>query len=708
MIAEPALTAPALIPAQPPLTTRLREGIALLSEYVRIALDRWQPPETGMLIVTAVLVGIGTGVMAVIFIRLIDLFTYFFFEQLQPMFGGLGILSIVLIPALGGLLGGPLITFVAREAKGHGVPEVMQAIALQGGRMRPIVAGVKAVASSICIGSGGSAGREGPIVQIGAVLGSVLGQAFRLSDERIRNLVACGTAAGIAAVFNAPIAGSLFALEVILGEFTTSYFGSVVVCAVAASVVSRHFLGASPAFVVPAYTMVSAWEVLPYTLLGLGSGVVGWGFVTALYGAEDIFDNWRVPEYLKPAAGGLLLGLLAIYLPKTLGTGFSGIEKAIQGEGTVLFLGIMVLAKMLGTSFTLGSGNSGGVFAPGLFMGAMFGGAFGHILHPWFPTITAGAGAYALVGMAAVFAAAAHAPITAILIVFEMSGDYRLILPLMLATVLSSLVSEKLRRDSIYTLKLSRRGVHLERGRDIDVMRGVLVGEAMSTDVDTVTTDMTLPELREAFLVSHHHGFPVLDSDGKLFGVVTIQDLGRAEQRPDADSLHVRDIATTNILTATPDEPIWLALRRLGTRDVGRLPVVDRFDRRRLLGAVRRYDIITAYQTAILRRVELQERTDQLRLGRLTGTDILDILIHPKSQVIGKKVCDVELPENCVLISIRRGQNVQIVRGNTVIQADDRVTALVDSAYADELRMALNSSLPQPPDDSSPSPSETR
>ncbi len=702
MIADPAIFPPEQFAPQRPRIARLRDGIALLSEYVRITLDNWQPPETGMLITTAILVGISTGIMAVVFIRLIDFFTYFFFEQLQPMFGGLGIFSIVLIPALGGLLGGPLITFVAREAKGHGVPEVMQAIALQGGRMRPIVAVVKAVASSICIGSGGSAGREGPIVQIGAVLGSVLGQAFRLSDERIRTLVACGTAAGIAAVFNAPIAGSLFALEVILGEFTTSYFGSVVVCAVAASVVSRHFLGVSPAFAVPSYTMVSVWEVLPYALLGLCAGVVGWGFVTALYGAEDIFDNWRIPEYLKPAAGGLLLGLLALYLPQTLGTGFSNIEQAIQGEGAVLFLGIMVLAKMLGTSFTLGSGNSGGVFAPGLFMGAMFGGAFGHILHPWFPTVTAGAGAYALVGMAAVFAAAAHAPITGILIVFEMSGDYRLILPLMLATVLSSLVSEKLRRDSIYTLKLSRRGVHLERGRDIDVMRGVLVGEAMSTDVDTVTTDMTLAELRNAFVVSHHHGFPVLDSDGKLFGVVTIQDLGRAEKRPDADSLHVRDIATTNILTATPDEPIWLALRRLGTRDVGRLPVVDRFDRRRLLGAVRRYDIISAYQTAILRRVELQERTDQLRLGRLTGTEILDILIHPESQVVGKKVSDVELPEDCVLISIRCGQNVKIVNGNTVIEAGDQVTALVNSAHADELRIALNSGLPQPVADSSP------
>jgi len=232
-------------------------------------------------------------------------------------------------------------------------------------------------------------------------------------------------------------------------------------------------------------------------------------------------------------------------------------------------------------------------------------------------------------------------------------------------------------------------------------MRGVFVGEAMTTDVDTVPADMTLADLRKAFLSSHHHGFPVLDTDGKLFGVVTIQDLGRAESRPDAANLRVRDIATCEVLTATPDEPIWLALRRLGTRGIGRLPVVDRFDRRRLLGAVRRYDIIKAYQKAILRRVELQERTDQLRLGRLTGTEILDIVILPGSPAVGKEVRDVCLPDNCVLISIRRGPNVEIVKGSTVIKANDLVTALVDSDHVDELRAALNSGLPQPTGNSS-------
>jgi len=664
---------------------------AQISDHIRAFLDRWQPPETGMLIGTAVIVGAGTGVIAVIFIWLIDLFTAFFFGDVQTWLGGLGRYAIVLIPALGGLVGGPMITFVAREAKGHGVPEVMQAIALQGGRMRPVVAVVKAVASSICIGSGGSAGREGPIVQIGAVIGSVLGQTFRLSDDRIRNLVACGTAGGIAAVFNAPIAGSIFALEVILGEFTTSYFGSVVVCAVAASVVSRHFLGESPAFSIPTYTMVSPWEVIPYTLLGLLAGIIGWGFVTALYAAEDLFDNWKLPEYLKPAAGGLLLGLMALYVPETLGTGLKGIERALIGEGTILFLMVMVFAKILGTSLTLGSGNSGGVFAPALFMGAMFGGAFGQVVHFVAPSLTASSGAYALVGMASVFAAAAHAPITAILIVFEMSGDYRLILPLMLGAVLSTLLSERLRRESIYTLKLARRGVRLERGRDIDVMRGVLVGEAMTADVDTVPVDMTLSDLRQAFLTSHHHGFPVVDDEGKLFGVVTIQDLDRAARRPNAENLRVRDIATTDVLTATPDEPIWVALRRLGTRDVGRLPVVDRFDRRRLLGAVRRYDIIKAYQTAILRRLEMQERADKLRLGRLTDKEIVEIDVHPDSDSVGKKVKELPIPDECVLISIRRGEATKVVRGSTVIEPHDRVTALVDSARVADLRHVLNS-----------------
>ncbi len=667
----------------------MRHRFNCLPHQLADFLDRWQPSETAVLVGTALLVGLGTGLGAVVFIWLIGRAQAFFFGPLQAALGFLGAYAIVFIPALGGLVAGPLIAYFASEAKGHGVPEVMKAIVLQGGRIRPAVVVVKALASAACIGSGGSAGREGPIVQIGAALGSVTGQLFHLSEERIRNLVACGAAAGIAAVFNAPIAGVLFALEVILGEFTTRYFATVVISAVSASIVGRTFLGNYPAFFVPAYGMATPWEIVLYAILGLLSPLVAYAFVTTLYWMEDRFDNWAFPEALKPVVGGLLTGLVGFYLPQALGSGLSPIETALHGTFVLNMLAFLLAAKLIATSFTLGSGNSGGVFAPALFMGAMLGGAFGALVHDWWPGITGPGGAYALVGMSAVFAAAAHAPITAVLIVFEMSGDYRLILPLMLATVISTLVSERLRRESIYTLKLVRQGIYLERGHDIDVMQGVLVGEVMTVDVDTVPADMTLPELEWAFVESHHHGFPVLDECGELYGVVTIQDLERARGRRDFDTLKARHIATTSPLTAYPDEPVWAALKRLGTRDVGRLPVVAPDNPRRLLGVVRRPDIVRAYQRAILRRQEMQYRSEQLRLARLTGKELVEIEVGKGSPVAGKRVKDLALPHECLLTSVHRGRKVLILHGDTILQAGDRLVALVEQDRAGELRQVF-------------------
>ncbi|MFN2166373.1 MAG: chloride channel protein, partial [Anaerolineae bacterium] len=430
-------------------------------------LDRHQPPETALLVGTALVVGLGTGVGAVAFIWLLRFLQGLFTDLGDWLQATVGVVGLVAVPVLGALIAGPLITFFAKEAKGHGVPEVMQAIALRGGRIRPVVVVVKALASAACIGSGGSAGREGPIVQIGSALGSTLGQWFHLSDDRIRNLVACGAASGISAVFNAPIAGVIFALEVILGEFTTRYFGTVVVAAVASGIVSRALLGDQPAFHVPVYTLVSPLEIVLYALLGVLAAGGAILFVRVLYWFEDRFDDWRFPDYLKPAIGGLLTGIVGLWFPQVLGAGLEFIGESISGgEVAVGLLLALAAMKILATSFTLGSGNSGGVFAPALFIGAMLGGAFGQGAHSLLPGLTAEPGAYALVGMAALFAAAAHAPITAILIVFEMSGDYRLILPLMFATVISTLLSEYLHPDSIYTLKLTRRGIRLERGHD--------------------------------------------------------------------------------------------------------------------------------------------------------------------------------------------------------------------------------------------------
>ena len=287
----------------------------MLKRHLANLLDHLAPREGLVLLVMAVLVGVATGLAAVLFIRLIAYIQDFFYGGGDKILPALGRIWFILIPTIGGLLVGPIIARFAVEAKGHGVPEVMQAIIQRGGRIRPRVAVAKIIASALCIGSGGSAGREGPIVQVGSALASSLGQWLHLSDERIKNLVACGAAAGIAATFNAPIAGVVFAIEVLLSELQVAVFGNVVVSAVAASIVSQIFLGARPAFVIPGYVMHSPWEILLYVFLGLLAALVGIFFIRLLYFTEDVFDRLAIPLWLKPATGGLLLGILAYCYP---------------------------------------------------------------------------------------------------------------------------------------------------------------------------------------------------------------------------------------------------------------------------------------------------------------------------------------------------------------------------------------------------------
>jgi CIC family chloride channel protein len=638
-------------------------------------LDRWQPPETAVLVTTATLVGLGAGFGAVIFRWLIESF-----DKIRIALGTIGPWGIVIAPILGGLVVGPTIYFFAQEAKGHGVPEVMEAVAMRGGRIRPIVVVIKSLASALCIGSGGSVGREGPIVQIGSALGSTIGQILHMSDDRVRNLVACGAAGGIAATFNAPIAGVLFALEVILGEFSVGYFSTVVISSVTASVIGRILLGDEPAFPVPPYSMVSPWELLFYAVFGVAAAFVAVAFIRILYKFEDVFDAWRFPEYLKPAIGGLGIAIMGLYFPDLFGVGYGAIEQALLGKmmvGTVLLL---LVLKVIATSLTIGSGGSGGVFAPSLFIGSMLGAAYGAVVHHWLPTLTAAPGAYALVGMAAVFSGAARAPITSIIILFELTDDYRIILPLMFATVISTLLSEHLSRESIYTLKLARRGIRLERGHDIDVMQGITIGEAMTPDPETVSVNTTLRELSDRFATSHYHGYPVLDEKDRLRGIVTLQDLERVTRggkRPPGAT--VGQICTLNPLVAYPDEPLWAALKRIGTRDIGRLPVISRENPTKLVGLIRGNDIIRAYNKAIARRVELQHRSERLQLGKVTGTEFVEADVHLASPLAGQQIKELDLPPNCVLISIQRGRRVVIPHGDTVLQPGDRVTALVDT-----------------------------
>lgn len=563
--------------------------------------------EQQILIILSVLVGVGGGFGALVFRWLIGFFHALFFDYGTLLFFQITThpeLLIPLIPMLGGLLVAPITYRLAKEARGHGVPEVMLAVALQGAIIRPFIALAKSVASSICIGSGGSAGREGPIVQIGSALGSTLGQIFKMSEERMKILVGCGAAAGISATFNAPIAGVLFALEVILGDFSIHAFSPVILSSVIATVISRALVGNYPAFFVPPYDLVSVWEMPMYIGLGLLAGVISVLFIKVLYKSEDIFEAWGINNYLKPAMGGLIIGIIGIFYPQIFGVGYEAITSALHEETVIWVLFLLIFMKIIATSMTLGSGGSGGIFAPSLFMGAMLGGFFGNLVHLAFPQVTATPGAYALVGMSAVVAGTTHAPITAMLIIFEMTGDYRIILPVMLASVLSTLIAHRLSRESIYTMKLVRRGINLKAGRDVSILGTVLVREVMSQKWEPIPNSMPLGKLLPFVESSNDSFFPVVDYKGDLEGTISFQDIRSLITKRSLDDLViVKDVVSSNPLTLFPDETLLNALQKFGLQDVEALPVVERNNPRKLIGILKRGDVITYYNRKLIEKM---------------------------------------------------------------------------------------------------------
>jgi len=565
--------------------------------------ERTRYSESMFIIVLAILVGLFTGLGAVVFRWLIITCRDFFFGSFPLATSIIGIPRhwfIPLIPMFGGLLVGPIVYKFASEARGHGVPEVMSAVALHGGTIRPRVSLAKSIASAICIGSGGSAGREGPIVQIGSAIGSAIGQVFRLSGNRIKVLVGCGAAAGISAVFNAPIAGVIFSLEIILGDFTIKTFSPVILSSVLASVVSRFFLGDYPAFSIPEYSLVSAWEIPMYMFLGMFAGVVSFIFIKSLYWTEDLFENWKIPNVIKPAIGGLLLGCIGLLTPQVFADGYEVISAALYGEMFWGLMIILVVMKIIATSLTLGSGNSGGIFAPSLFMGAMAGGFFGTIMNYFFPEITAPPAAYALVGMGAVVAGATHAAITSILIVFEMTGDYRIMLPMMLATVFATLVASRLSRESIYTLKLVRKGINIKAGKDVELLSDIKVADVMDTHFTAIPVHLSLTGIMRLMEESKDTTFPVIKHD-KLVGMLSFQDLRAILTQPVIPTLIIAsDIATSDLISVSREDNLNDALQKFGHKDLDMMPVVDRDNPKKILGVLRRGDLMNYYNKRLM------------------------------------------------------------------------------------------------------------
>jgi len=568
--------------------------------------EKLRSNEYTIMAVLAIIVGLTAGFGAVGFRHLINFFQTLAYggeNDLLELVINLPWYYRVAIPAIGGLIVGPLVYFFAREAKGHGVPEVMEAVALKGGIIRKRVVVVKSLASAVSISTGGSVGREGPIVQIGSAIGSVLGQFMNVSADRMRILVGCGAAAGIAATFNAPIAGSMFALEVILGDFGLATFSPIVISSVVATAISRAFLGDVPAFIVPAYELVSAWELPMYLIMGIFCAVVGVVFTKTLYRFEDLFDGLKFPEYLKGIIGGLMLGVASLIFPQILGVGYGAIDMALMQQMAWWLLLVLVVVKILATSVTIGSGASGGIFAPSLFLGAMAGGFFGAVVHQLFPNITASPGAYSIVGMGAVVSATTHGPLTAILILFEMTSDYKIILPLMLACIIATIASGQFLRDSIYTLKLARRGVDIKEGKEINVLKSMFVKDVMNTHVETMSEALPLVKMTEKISKSKFNSFPVLNAQNELTGILSFNDYNEAIFDENLKGLVVAgDLATTDLVTITMEENLWTALEKISSKDFAVLPVVSETDPSRLEGLVSRRDIIGAYNKAVLKK----------------------------------------------------------------------------------------------------------
>ena len=672
----------------------------------------WLRGSAAGLLALGLLVGAGAGAGAVAFRFLIVGFTQLFTGRADysdaghaasPHFPGLGMFFVILTPVVGGLVYGPLIERFAKEARGHGVPEVMLAVAERGGRIPPAVAVVKSLASALCIGSGGSVGREGPIVQIGSALGSSIGQALRVPESRLRLLVACGAAGGISATFNAPIAGVFFGLELILRDFQTDSFGVVVLASVTADVIGRAAFGPHPFLALPAFQLASPLDYLFYAVLGLLAALVGFGFVRVLYGLEDVFDRfWPGPRWARPATGGALLGLLLLGLPQLYGVGYPVLEGAIRQRYVLWLLVALLVGKMAATSLTIAIGGSGGVFAPSLFMGAMAGTAFGTVLHHLAPGLAGAPGAYGLIGMGAVFAGAARAPITAVMIIFELTGDYRVILPLMAAIVLATALSSRLAPDTIYTLKLRRRGIDIMRGRQTSVMEILSVADAMTPVPEALEPELPLSGVIARFSEEGRDALPVVDDTGTYRGTVTSREVEAAARE------NVLDATAASLAVATPtlraDQSLDGALGTLVDHDRSGLPVLSPGGNR-LIGWVTHRDVLRAYAERLQHSVADATRQPgsvlpassasrapvRPDLTHLKGYRVVDLRLAGTGPPVGQPVGAAQWPPSTVLIALRRDDEWITVSEATVLAQGDRLTLLVPSDRADELAVLVGS-----------------
>jgi len=557
---------------------------------------------------------------------------------------------------------------------GGGVGEVLSAMSLEGGYLSTRLVPGKILATGLSLGTGGSGGREGPIVLIGAAIGSTFARFSRFGQDEVQAFVAAGAGAGIGAVFDAPIAGMLFALEVLLGSLALRHLNAVVVVSVAASVTTHAIIGEDSFLRSPPYELSDPRQLALFALLALIVVAFGYLFLQAMHLADSIGAGWQ-PAWLKPATAGLLVGLVGLARPEALGTGqefLRGLLRQVEaGDLAWGLLAIIAVAKSLTAAATHGGGGSVGSFMPSMVIGGTVGAGFAVIAGQLWSVSALNPGAFALVGMAAMLTVVVRAPLTAILLVFELTGTYGMILPLMLTVAFATVVADRIHPGSTYVATLRLKGVHLPQHEDRDVLDTVQVRNVM-TWVPTVDTSSTVADVAQLIDATGHHGIPVVDETNAPVGIVTISDLDAASLLDDTRDVPVQRIMTRPPITASPQMPVSAALARMASLGLGRLPVVDAAGK--LVGMFRRESVVRAYHFGLTRSIsnELYRARVNLRISR--HTDLFTVMIRDGSPAVDARVSEIRWPPEATLVSIRRQQNVLIPRGDTLIRMGDELT----------------------------------
>jgi CIC family chloride channel protein len=556
------------------------------------------------LLVVAVVIGMTTGALAVAFRYLLLLSTDLFWPDAHHLLNVHDTYPwylILLVPFFGGLIVGPLITRLSPETRGAGVPEVIEAVVNREGTIRYRTAIFKTLFTTLSIGCGASVGREGPVVHIGSSVGSSIAQLIKLPPEWKRVFPACGAAAGIAATFNAPMAGMLFAAEIILVDFQVRYLSHIAISAVTATVVSHHFLGTLPAFDVPSYELVSYFELPLFALLGILAGLLSILFIRSISIVEDLFNKTKLPLSYRPAVAGLLVGVIAIGWPHVLGVGYESINLALAGGITIGIMALILFLKLIATASCVGAGFSGGIFAPSLVLGALLGGLFGSSVGLLFPGIVGTSADYSLIGMGAVVAGTTLAPITAIFTIFELTYNFDIILPLMTCCISSLVTVQKFYGYSIYETRLLRKGIRMVRGHDVNLLRTLRVGDFMETEFETIRQDMRLGQILDIAEGSSYPHFPVLSFAGGLMGMLSMSDLKSfiGDIGELSDLVIAAEIMSSRVIIVRPEDNFETVFDIFEGKQISTLPVVA--TNGELLGILKKSDLLLAYNQKILK-----------------------------------------------------------------------------------------------------------